>query len=68
MAYKIITKQINPSIPIRCFDWVAWIDGREEIIGNGTTQSEAIESLQDCLDLYDDPTQYIKTDKNISSN
>jgi hypothetical protein len=41
----------NPPIPIRCFDWSAWIDGREEwLVGRGETEAEAISDLQEQLE------------------
>jgi hypothetical protein len=41
---NIITQNICPPIPIRCYDWVAWYDGREDwITGSGETEEEAVE-------------------------
>lgn len=43
---KIITQNICPPIPIRCYDWVAWYDGREDwITGCGRTEKDAIDEL-----------------------
>ena len=49
MTPSLLTKQINPSIPVRFFDWVAWIDGVEEYNAHGTTEEEAIENLREKL-------------------
>ena len=44
---KIITQHICPPIPIRCCDWVAWYDGREDwITGSGETEEEAVRDLK----------------------
>ena len=43
---NIITQNICPPIPIRCYDWVAWYDGREDwITGSGETEEEAVRDL-----------------------
>ena len=44
---KIVTEHTYPPIPIRSFDWHAWIDGFEEdgMYGSGRTEEEAIEDL-----------------------
>ena len=45
---KIITQYIKPPIPIRIYDWVAYLDGNEEDgpYGYGKTECEAIEDLK----------------------
>lgn len=43
---RIKTCFINPTIPIRNFDWIAWIDGEEEYHScNGVTELEAKNNL-----------------------
>ncbi len=44
---KISTNYIFPSIPLRDFDWIAYIEGEEElnINGFGKTEKEAISNL-----------------------
>lgn len=44
---KIVTHYVYPPIPIRCFDWVAYLEGQEESgpYGNGRTEEEAIADL-----------------------
>jgi len=43
---KIITQNICPPIPMRCYDWVAWYDGMEDwITGSGATKEEAVRDL-----------------------
>ena len=39
--------QINPPIPVRSFDWMAWIDGQEESgpVGYGATKDKALLDL-----------------------
>lgn len=45
---QIMTEFVYPPIPVRCFDWVAWFDGREEWLqGRGKTEDEAIQDLLD---------------------
>ena len=44
-AKDLKTAFINPPIPVRFFDWVAWIDGDEEHVGTGKTELEAAENL-----------------------
>jgi hypothetical protein len=59
---RVRTSYINPPIPIRCFDWVAWIDGEEEgHRGHGKTEQEAIDELSALLSQYD-AEQYIGMD------
>lgn len=51
---KIVTNYIYPPIPMRCFDWHATIEGREEegINGFGKTEQEAIEDLKQLTENY----------------
>ena len=43
----IVTQYIYPPIPTRKFDWMAYVDGREENEhGFGATESAAIEDLK----------------------
>ena len=44
---KIITVHTYPPIPVRDFDWHAYLDGREEDgeYGSGRTEAEAIKDL-----------------------
>ncbi|NQU56673.1 MAG: hypothetical protein HQ513_05515 [Rhodospirillales bacterium] len=46
---KIITKQINPSIVVRFFDWSAVYDNYEpgDSIGYGPTEAHAIANLKE---------------------
>jgi hypothetical protein len=48
---RIITFYIHPPIPIRHFDWVAWIDGEEESMryGHGRSETEAKDELRKVL-------------------
>ena len=51
MENRIKTQFINPPIPIRSHDYVAWVDGNEEgPIGYGETEQEAIDCLSEQLD------------------
>jgi hypothetical protein len=44
---KIITDNVYPPIPIRCFDWCAYLDGQEEgLVGCGETEQAAIDDLK----------------------
>jgi hypothetical protein len=49
---KICTSFVNPPIPIRAFDWQAWVDGQEEAgpYGSGRTEQEAISDLREQLE------------------
>ena len=51
---KINTEFIYPPIPIRCFDWMAWVGDMDEdsLIAHGQTEQEAIDNL--LLALADD--------------
>lgn len=53
---KIKTEYIHPPIPIRKFDWVAWVEDKEEEgpYGYGLTEKEAIEDLHGYVE--EDPT------------
>lgn len=44
---KIITRNVCPPIPVRCFDWEAVTDDYDEgePIGRGATEQEAIDDL-----------------------
>jgi hypothetical protein len=44
---KIVTRNINPPIPMRQFDWRAFIEGEEKTgrHGYGRTEAEAINNL-----------------------
>lgn len=48
----IITDRIYPPIPVRDYDWAAWLDGDEEDgpVGYGPTEAEAIASLKAWLE------------------
>lgn len=48
MTTNIKTQNIHPPIPIRAFDWIAWIDGLEDSgpYGAGATEEEAKTDLQ----------------------
>lgn len=44
---NIKTEYVHPPIPIRCYDWRAYVDGHEEgPFGWGATKEEAIEELK----------------------
>lgn len=51
----IVTEEVCPPIPIRRFDWRAWIDdGKEEYLsGWGATELEAIDDLKRAMDSYE---------------
>ena len=50
-AEQIVTRFINPPIPVRYFDWCAYLDGHEEgPYGHGETETSAIADLQEKLD------------------
>jgi hypothetical protein len=44
---SIVTEKISPPIPIRNYDWTAWIDGDEETgsCGYGENEKDAIKDL-----------------------
>ena len=45
---EIRTEHVRPPIPVRHYDWHAWVDGEEEdgIYGTGPTEAAAIEDLK----------------------
>ena len=46
----IITEFVNPPIPNRSHDWIAYQDGAEDgITGHGATEQEALDDLNDQL-------------------
>ena len=47
----IHTKFIQPPIPQRQFDWMAWHDGQEELgeYGYGKTEDEAVADLVETI-------------------
>ena len=50
---EIRTSHIYPPIPIRSYDWMAWVDGREEdttLQGYGATEAQAIAELQERIE------------------
>lgn len=47
----IITEYAPPPIPTRNFDWRAYSEDHEENIGFGRTKQEAIDDLQNKIDL-----------------
>ena len=53
---RVKTSFVNPPIPIRAFDWIAWIDGEEESMryGYGRTEQEAKDELANELAQYDE--------------
>lgn len=46
---SVITKCEPPPIPVRHFDWHAYIDGQEEVTGYGATELEAVTELAERL-------------------
>ena len=48
----IVTDYINPPIPVRDHDWVAYYDGEEESLmyGYGRTEEDAIKDLKEIHD------------------
>lgn len=54
---KIITSHMPPPIPIRDFDWTAYVDGEYDIgqpLGEGKTEADAIADLLEKLAERDD--------------
>jgi hypothetical protein len=48
---KIKTQFVNPPIPFRCLDWIAWIDGEEDgLVGQGDTEKKAVEALKEAIE------------------
>lgn len=56
MEPKIATSHVYPPIPLRQFDWCAYIDGEEEAgnYGWGRTEADAIADLKQILAEKDD--------------
>lgn len=53
---KIVTRHVNPPIPIRTHDWCAFYEGEEEAgdYGWGRTEAEAIQDFKDyCAPNHD---------------
>lgn len=52
----IVTLYIYPPIPVRSFDWCAYLEGDEEDgpRGFGKTKEEAIENLKEELDIAEE--------------
>lgn len=53
-GFKIVTRMIKPPIPVRDYDWCAFLDGYEEKTswqGWGRTQLEALDDLLDNLEF-----------------
>ena len=46
---SVITRLEPPPIPVRHFDWHAFIDGQEEVTGYGATELEAVTELAEKL-------------------
>jgi len=43
---KILTEQTGNPTPIRSWDWMAWLEGKEEgLVGFGSTQQGAVDEL-----------------------
>lgn len=56
IGLRIKTEHVYPPIPIRSFDWCAWVDGEDEetrIQGWGSTESEAIADLEEQIEERD---------------
>jgi hypothetical protein len=52
---QIMTAFEHPPIPVRDFDWSAWIDGREEwLTGRGRTEAAAIADLREQIEEADE--------------
>ena len=49
---RIIVERVNPPIPIRSFDWVAYLDGYEpgSPQGYGSTAEEAVSDLSERME------------------
>jgi predicted RNase H-like HicB family nuclease len=51
--FKIIIKREISYIPVKSFDWIAYIDGMEEdgrLYGFGETKEDALQELKDILE------------------
>jgi len=48
---KIVVEYVNPPIPIRVYDWCAWIEGEQETgpWGYGKNEEAAVKDLLECL-------------------
>jgi len=46
----IITQHVYPPIPLRCFDWCAYLDPESRLVGWGKTREAAITDLLTMLD------------------
>lgn len=52
---KIIAVNVRPPIPVRDFDWVAYVDGQEEgCSGHGATKAGALCDIAEMLADSDD--------------
>ena len=49
------TEYVHPPIPVRHWDWKAWKDGEEDVLGWGMTREAAIADLMEVLASIDDP-------------
>lgn len=43
----VVVEFVYPPVPVRSWDWMAYVDGREESgpYGHGATRDEAVEAL-----------------------
>ena len=53
----IVTEYIYPPIPDRRWDWMAHVDGDEELTGYGSTETEALRDLCEQLVMRQDELQ-----------
>ena len=52
---RVRTQCVCPPIPLRHFDWCAWVDGEEEgPVGWGPTEDIALEDLADKMEEAQD--------------
>lgn len=52
---KVVTTIVNPPIPTRDFDWLAYFEGAEDALnGRGKTEEEAIADLEQQAEDYDE--------------
>lgn len=53
---RIVTTHEYPPIPLRGFDWCAYLDGDEELqrYGYGPSEDDAITDLLDLLETFGD--------------
>jgi len=47
---EIVKELVYPPIPIRDYDWQAWVDGEEEVSVWGRTEEAAVADLKEQLD------------------